>query len=186
MKNNRKTLAFVGIAFLAGLAATYIGKPMIAKAQNQEPDALRDGNPDQTEVAAKNLLTELKNNGWDPWKVEFAKFRVSDQNMSQNPRLRGPEANTFIAHGIDQSVYGGQVAFWTDLYTRVNKNVAPGHEADVSSEGFYIVGWKDGHVSRVPVAELRYQKTTYQGNDAASFIFPGMTQYANAHTSWPY
>jgi prepilin-type processing-associated H-X9-DG protein len=55
---------------------------------------------------------------------------------------------------------------------RINCQVVPGVEGVTSYEGFYIVGWWDGHVEMVPVEAVRLLKV---GDDYTN-VYPGMRE----------
>ena len=85
---------------------------------------------------------------------------------------------TFAVPYMDPKVehlYRGQVAIDSDLYVRRTVKVVPGIEGITEFEGFFIVGWFDGRVEKVPVDKVRMIKI----GDGYSNVYPGMKEYRN-------
>lgn len=125
---------------------------------------------------AKLLLEQLKANSWQVHKIDRSLLRVSDQDFAENPDERGATYSTFALPVLSKkdTVYTGQVALYTKLYTRNNFQVVPGREGETRPEGYFIVGWMDGRVVKVPIGDVRMFPIAER---TWAYVFPGMTQY---------
>ena len=74
---------------------------------------------------------------------------------------------------LNHPLYEEEVAFYSDLYVTRSLEAIPGVEGALHLGGFYIVGWKDGRVEQVPVADVR----VYPHGDRLMLVFPGMSVY---------
>ena len=160
-------LAAFGFAWLAG-------GTLGSRKTDRKPDInlLTQGHVEDTMARARTLLTALRENEWDAERIDYHLLRVPDQDFAQFERLRGPNtyASFFCAR---QDIYRAKVAFYIDLYIRKNLEVVPGIEGVLHVEGFYIVGWKDGRIERVPWDQVRL----YPSGPGFKDVFPGMDEY---------
>ena len=164
----------VVVVFAAALTSIALHGPQeVARDRN----LLVEGHVDQTIEQGKRLLQQLRNQGWDPQRVDRALLRVPDQDFAQALQDRAASFPTFTVPTKTspvRAVYEGQVAFFSLLYVRRNFRVVKGIEGIATYEGFMIAGWRDGRVEKVPVDQVRLLAV----GDMSAFVFPGMRQYS--------
>lgn len=132
---------------------------------------------------ARQLLEALSANNWDSSLVNQQLLRHFDQDFAGEPFQRSPNSPTFFVSRPD-SIYWDSVAFYATLYVRRNIGPGNGPEGIVSHpEGFFIVGWKNGTVNKIPISQVRLKR--YPGEKSYAYIFPGMERYSELTMKYP-
>jgi hypothetical protein len=180
-------LSAVVAAFLfitSWYAASYLSKSKTVQLKAPKNLVLH-GNHAQAMEQARELLKELAANDWNRKRVNPALLRLPDQDFAEMEMDRHPDSDSFSGSHPNSpfKFYEKEVAFFSQTYVRRNVKPGPGIEGVVSKvEGFFIVGWKDGRVTKVPVEEVRMvAQEVPMGNNKAEtafcYVFPGMTVY---------
>lgn len=139
---------------------------------------LASGNPTDAEVRLKQLMGHLRSVNGDWNQIAFNEQQLPDQHLSGNKAYRSP--NTAVVSHCDAALYTGQVLFYTDLYTEEDFTHLGNDRTRVERRGFYIVGWSDGRVERVPIDSVKLHPGVMKsGRTGLAPVFPGMTQYAS-------
>lgn len=180
--NTKKNLKsnFGSLAIVVGLSFTFIVSYLGATAaiafahSTKTKDLLKQGDVTGAMQQAHSLLSALSQNGWDPLKVDGNLLTLPDQLYAEYPRQR--RANYWSFQMMSLPVEN-EVAFYSPLYVRENFRVVQGLEATKSPEGFFIVGWKNGKVTQVPVAGARSYVWGQGGGRRGHVVFPGMAVY---------
>lgn len=171
MKHRHKlVLASTGVFFTAWLVATAFAQAR----PDQDIDIVRgQGDLKATVTQARELLGELAAKNWDAKKVDHSLLRAPDQSFSPDESQRAPKWPTYTFQKGFEAYYP-EVAFFTDLYVRKGLKVVKGSEGNATAEGFYVVGWRDGRVTLVPLPDVRLLKVN---SEESIVVFPGMKAY---------
>jgi hypothetical protein len=176
---NLKSLTFVGLFATVWLSAHAVIAREVAPApapESQLPKNLaREGNLTDAVERGHVLLAALEAANWDYHAIDQNLLLLPEQIHHENPSEREP-----WMWGFQPLTFEGrdELAFTSMLYTRQNVRVQPGIEASTEPEGHFIVGWKDGRVTTVPVSEARYYPITRAGEQVWVLVFAGMASYS--------
>ncbi|MGC4043471.1 MAG: hypothetical protein QM758_06670 [Armatimonas sp.] len=155
--------AFTGYKILAA------PKP-IRKIAADVPDAAVVGNPKQTEEECRALLNKMKSVGWDWKKLKQDDFHFSGLKNCEDKDIREGRGMPLMAYPGSE-----QVAFANFLYIRENAEVYEGDNIIKKPSGFYVVAWKNGDITRVPIEDTRLARVP--GTAGYRVVFPGMKEY---------
>jgi hypothetical protein len=170
---NLKSLALSGLFVSVWLSAHLITAQAFA-VENQLPKNLaREGNLAFAMEHGQVLLTALEAANWDFHQVNPELFLLPEQVHHEDAVMR--EAWQW-AYQPGMHEAQAELAFTCSLYTRLNVRVQPGVEASTEPEGHFVVGWKDGRVTLVPVSEARLFPV---GDNEKVLVFPGMANYSS-------
>jgi hypothetical protein len=127
---------------------------------------------------ARALMAELWANGWNVGAIDRSLLFLPDQKHAELPSRRAPGTPSFSVNS--SGPFSDEIAFQSDLYVRMNPAYKGGDFWSVDPTGFFIVGWRNGLVTQVPVedariVERRHPKT---GETVGFVVFPGMRDYA--------
>ncbi len=145
----------------------------------RQPDPLIVGGPDAAVQRTYKVIELLRAAQWDFDKVSLADLRLPDARYAESASLRNPWATTYCTPNRpdgdprNEPVYK-DVACFTDLYARSNPTYYRGDRAKFKPEGYYIVGWKDGRVTKVPIGDIRWNSGV---KEKVVLSFPGMPNY---------
>lgn len=166
------------ILVLAALAAAFGTAWTLGSQLQPQPEPKRvvrnlsiEGDPDHTIEVGRQLLAALKERNWDWHGIPDELLRVPDQ---YNWQFAPTSPGFWTWSTCPQPAYQDEVAFVCSLYTWRELEVVPGIEGRLHMSGFYIVGWKDGRVERVPVEDARQYPVA---GGSTITIFPGMSEY---------
>jgi len=138
-------------------------------------------NPEEAIAQAKKLMLAYIEAGRDWSKIDANLLRHPDQKLVEGINLRA--ANAFMPLYAD-AFYDGQIAFTCSMYAQRNLVYKGGDEIESSPSGFFIVGYENGAIRKVPVKDVRYYQIRLTKNgvtdDVWKHVFPGMPQYAIA------
>ncbi len=143
------------------------------------PDPLIVGGPDAAVQRTYKVIELLRAAKWNSDKVSLADLRLPDARYGERAALRNPWTTTYCLPNEpdgsprNEPVYK-DVACYTDLYARVNPTYYRGDRVKFKPEGFYIVGWKDGRVTKVPIGDVRWNPGV---KEKVALSFPGMPNY---------
>lgn len=136
---------------------------------------------------AREVLKQLKEKNWQVHAIDRSLLRLRDQSFAENEKDRHADVVSFDIKHPDSpiEIYKRQVAFTSKLYVRRNYARGSGPEQITSRpEGFFIVGWKNGIVTKVFVQDVRmyrYMLPKQQGgpevDEVFLYVFPGMDCY---------
>ncbi len=174
----KKTMIFVILSVLISLTSGILwyragkGRPVLDTSQGV-PNILEAGNPDDAIKRGGILITELSKHNWDPFKIEKSLMILPDQSISDIPEIRTSEISNWCIVSLDDPAIP-EVAIYTDLYVRRNLKVYKGDIGTANPEGFYIVGFRDGKIGRVPLSEVRVAVIKGVGR---RFVFSGTKFY---------
>jgi hypothetical protein len=179
MKNRLKIIALCGVFACTGAFAFVHTAPHLKGETNHSStktlNLAREGDINEAVERAYVLLQALENENWDWTKVDRSYFMLPDQIHHEFPERRGEGTWSFqpLMHA-DQS----ELAFTSELYARLNLQVAPGIEGVTGPEGYIIAGWKNGQVTVHPVSEVRVDP------EEGYLVFPGMEHYRLTSYRW--
>lgn len=126
------------------------------------------GNPDQAIQQSKQFLEHFRSVNWDPDRVNYRLAKLPDHDFKQFQEDR--VINTLVVARDPEDA----LAFSTDLYVHLTKEIVPGREANITRSGFYIVGYKDGRVEKVTPDLVRLYPN---GKGGFTQLYPGMNRY---------
>jgi hypothetical protein len=172
-----RTVALLALTAGFGFALTRTAM-LVAK---REPD-LKTGGIDNAMEQARRLLNELRNVEWNPRDVDQALLRLPEQDFVDLPTQRVPDMPSFITDKVHRQY--DELAFFSNTFVRQSAQIVPGQEAEVTVTGFFIVGWKDGRVNTVDVADVRLFPLPNQ-DQVWIWVFPGMDEYASGLMKMP-
>jgi hypothetical protein len=163
-----------GFTFVAlGALDTGAGKNSARATGRQDSDgAMRQ---------AQELLDAYRAANWNHRQVPEGLWRLPDQVNHENASLRVPGVQSFILQKNFADVYDNKLAFYSDLYVRMNPQYVDGDRVQANPSGFAIVGWRDGTVDKVPWQQIRFKPVT-PGSTQRVWVFPGVSGYQNALT----
>lgn len=128
----------------------------------------------------KTILSILKQNDWDPSAVPFPMQVLPDGRRSPRAEMRDGKTSMFVFPRDH-----GKVAFYTDLYIDPKVSYSSGDVATTEPEGFYLVGYRNGEVRQVPLADARMAPVTGRPN-TSELVLPGMKAYRKTLPTHPY
>lgn len=166
-------LGTVAVGYVLTKSATSVAKA---------PSAPKAAGLDNAMQQAKRLLSELRDADWNPCEVDQALLRLPEQDTAQNVADRRPGQTSF-AVPQHTSVYD-EVALMSNTFVQKNLKIVKGVEGTMEITGYWIVGWKDGRVTAVDVADVRYVPNPEEENSWL-YVFPGMDEYDSALTALP-
>ena len=176
-------LSFVAmVLFSLGLLAAQIVTnlkvtPSVSR-QDRVKDALR---------RAENLYEALKAANFDHQSFDRQFLYLPDQDFAEKPSYHNRQTPAFSvpppASGPWKRVwngYDGQVAFYSDIFVKMNRQHETGDKVTAHPTGDYVVCTMSGKVSLVPISSVRYVPVTGPKGDPRMYaVFPGMDQYAS-------
>ena len=170
-----KTIALCGLA-VATLGSTgFVGYKLAKSPVSGPRDIVTQGDVQATLQEARNLMTALQEHGWnwaDVRRYHDGQFRPPDQDFAYDELLR--ESSQPFSQLDLEPLYRDEIAFYTDLYVRNDFERIPGVEGRAHYSGFWIVGWRNGNITRVPMADVRLLQVS---SDRRVYVFPGMSAY---------
>jgi hypothetical protein len=168
-------LAFTFTALTVGMRYYRMHYLPIAHPTAHIPDGTKYGNPQASIEQSYKLLSVLKTVDWDPWKAPRELLYLPDRRFSERESVRSGKELSFSFPNLGSKDHPETepVAFVADLYVRENPAAYNGDKIQTDTAGFYIVGWKDGRVTTVPVKDVRV--IVKDGYYIASY--PGMPGY---------
>lgn len=168
-------LTLPAIAFAAGAGF------LVTKAALSHVGPTSEPNRDRALLQAKMLLNELQDSRWDASRVSPKLLRLPEQDFVSSAKGRRPERNSFA---IELQPEYDEVAFTCDTFVDRRLDTVKGVEGKLVTSGYYIVGWKDGHVSTVDVHDVRlFELPGKPGVKIA--VFPGMSEYSASLQAFP-
>lgn len=122
------------------------------------------------------IVAALRASDWDTLKIDRALLRLPERVTARYPQDQKREGLMFCLPlgSSSTQIYDGQVATYTDLFVRRTLTKIVGKEGVLKTEGFFIVGWVDGRVEKIPVEQIRLLP---DGDEMWRWVFPGMRQY---------
>lgn len=141
------------------------------------PDAAKVGDVEGAMQQSKLLLEALRKVAWEPgsfregYRVPRELLFLPDRSMAENETLNGKHV---FFYNISKIPKDWEIAFYSTLYARANPSHYRNDVTKFKPSGFYIVGWKDGRVTKVPIEDIR-MKVMPDGIRIATF--PGMKVY---------
>lgn len=156
------------------MARRLVNTPATARAKN----LVNEGDIDGAMTQARALIADLRAHDWDWDAIDTSLLHLPDQQYAEWEAQRGTWQYSF--YHCKHPIYD-EVAFYCDLYARLNLHIVPGIEGENHPTGFFIVGWKDGRVTQVPVAEARLFDI---GAQRSKLVFPGMGEYSATLPVW--
>ncbi len=141
------------------------------------PDAAVKGDVEQALNQSRELLIALRKVNWDVNRVPDSLKFLPDASMAEDEMVRKRRAYsfTFPCASPEPNPLSEQVAFTSAVYSRLSPVVYRGDRVKTHPTGFYIVGWKHGEVTTVPVDDVRVLKL--QDQHAWVPLYPGMKEY---------
>ncbi|MDX1932022.1 MAG: hypothetical protein SFU56_05400 [Capsulimonadales bacterium] len=145
------------------------------------PNPLVVGDPEKAVRQTERLVAALKAVQWDYVKVPRELAKLPDSALAEDPVMR--EANTMsyrFVPSTDPNI--PEVAVYTDIYVRRNIAHFAGDRTVCNPEGFYIVGFRDGRVVKVPIDKVRLGSNALGGR---GIVFPDTKNYKeNLPLAW--
>jgi hypothetical protein len=127
---------------------------------------------------ARALMSSLQANNFDLQRIDRRLLKHPDQALAESKSKRNPQRMTFEL--LDPSGRMGEaLAFVCDIYVKMNPVYEGGDSWKVTPTGYFIVGYRDGTVAQVPVADVRYLKShdPSLGGEIHLVLYPGMRDY---------
>lgn len=175
---SKTVIAILGLALAFGAAWTLGNSVASPPTVNRTVKNLSiEGDPDHTMAVGRQLIAQLQEHNWNWDEVDTNLLKVPDQEFWQNAP-NGPGYWTWARCAED--IYN-EVAFYSNLYVWNEFERIPGIEGKLHVSGFYIVGYRDGRVEKVPVGQTRLYPIT---NDQLLTVFPGMSEYDPNLPKW--
>ncbi len=161
------------------------GEVPIGRLAADVPDATKAGDPDAAMRQLQQLMDALRANNWDPMRVPASLRRLSDAKFSESSDERSTgEAVAFptqpSAPQDGNAPEYERIAFYTGVYARFNRSYYQGDRSQSHPSGYYIVGWKDGRIEKVPTMKVRVFTSRNRRAGAQLLCFPGMAEYDTA------
>ena len=140
-------------------------------------DAAVHGDPEDAMRRARELLVLMKAENWKTNRIPLEPRLLPDRYMAESPTFHSDYSTSFSFPSKRlYPEYDEEIAFYTSIYARTNAKIYKGDRVVSHPTGFYIVGWKNGDVTKVPVETIRLiPSTTHPG--ASIPTFPGMKSY---------
>lgn len=151
------------------------------------PDPVVAGNPDDAVERARRLIVALREANWNSLEVPWEMRVLPDHIYAENKSLRSNRSVSYTEMEIPamkRAPEYDEVAFFTDIYVRQNTSYYRGDKARSNPTGFYIVGWKNGDVTKVPVGDVRVMRSVEP--DKVVWAFPGMRCYDPSKPRLPF
>ena len=142
------------------------------------PNAATHGNPEEAERRTRVLLTYLRSNKWQMPKTlprEIKEMLLLPDRLLSEGRINRVSPWTFSIPIPGEPSFG-EIALYTSLYARQNRSYYKGERSDAKPSGFFIVGYCNGEVKRVPVSQMRILSLSQGGFDC----FPDTSCYAKS------
>jgi hypothetical protein len=124
-------------------------------------------------------MASLQANEWHPMLIDRELLFLPDQVNAELPSERKPGTQSFsIKSG---GPFAGEIAFESNLYVRMNPTYTEGDFWDFNPTGYFIVGWRNGQVTQVPVDDARLVKKRHPGTGEMVkwAVYPGMKDYSD-------
>lgn len=149
-------------------------QPRVALAQSAPTDSeiLTKGDPEAAIRQLHQLWNALKAQDFER-KITpqiFALLDLQDESLSPKRSYRSERTVSVTLPVVPEY---GDVLFFTDLYVDPRVKRGPGDLAIPSPAGFFIVGWRDGRIEKVPIEDIRMLSL----GGKQIYCFPGMPQY---------
>ncbi len=140
------------------------------------PDPAKMDSVDEAMQQTTRLVAALKANDWDPFRVPHALIMLPDAKYAQYNNLNDPLAGSFVFPILQKepdSPVQDKIAVYSEVYVRTNTKIFKNDRATFAPSGFFVVGWKDGRVEKVPIGDVRYVKM----GKYYTAVFPGMNAW---------
>jgi hypothetical protein len=183
-------LAKAGMVAVAGTVAIAIAsasfflkkdekslQEVVYRSGTDVPDPGKVGTPDKTIERGRELVALLRKSNWKITKeFPLEKLTVDDQRYAEFPQDRTRQTSFGIPK--QQPPYE-DVAVICDTYVRKNITAQRGGTSSQAPTGFFIVGFKDGRVEKVPVEQVRVKEYPMEGASTRriGLLFPGTKGY---------
>jgi hypothetical protein len=141
------------------------------------PDPAKVGTPDATVERGRELVALLRQSDWKISKgFPMDKLTVADQRNAEFPQDRKQQTSFGIPKS--QPPYE-DIAVICDTYVRKNITAKQSGASSQAPSGFFIVGFKDGRVEKIPVDQVRVKEYPRPGssNRRIGLLFPGTKEY---------
>lgn len=185
-----KQYAKVGMVVLAGVIAIAVASGSFLQDKGNKglqdvayrsgadvPDPAKVGTPDATVERGRELVALLRESDWKITKgFPREKLTVADQRLAEFPQDRKQQTSFGIPKS--QPPYE-DIAIICDTYVRKNITAKRSGESSQAPSGFFIVGFKDGRVEKIPVDKVRVKEYPRPGssNRRIGLLFPGTKEY---------
>jgi|GEM_PF-5977922 len=171
-------ICLIGILAGIGFASAWSFARNADLIKHQDGGILANGNPVEAERRLGLLMTHLKAVNFDWSQISLEEQILPDQIYSDQKWIKSLASPTLDK--CRHEVYRDQVVFTTSLYTESKFTYLGGDSGKVDKKGFYLVGWKDGHINRVSIHDVRWYPTTTDDGKTQIWIsvFPGMSSYS--------
>lgn len=127
-------------------------------------------------LQARWLMTELKEADWNPREVNKELLRLPEQDHVDLPNQRASGMPSFVTDKTHKEY--DELAFYSNTFVKQSPlKLVPGKEGEVTVNGFFIVGWKDGRIETVDVADARLYPLPGE-HHVWVVVFPGMDEYS--------
>lgn len=173
-----KYLAILSGSFLFGLTLAFSSGSLASQGPKVKSSDTRE--------VATNLYEALRASDFDPWGVDRSLMFLQDQNFAENTEYHNHQAPAFqIPQKSSTSVYWGQVAFYSDIYARLNRGRVVNDAYTTSPTGYWFVCDWNGNVQNIPTQDVRFFEILEPGRSSHfKPVFPGMREYATAKPIW--
>jgi hypothetical protein len=174
---NSQTLSFEDGLVVDGYVLS--AAPEIPEGQNPWDN----GNPDASAAKMKQTMALMSANNGSPRGLPLSAFQIPDGRFEPSAHMRSERGIHFWPPSEDTGPDGdflrrlyndAALLCMTYAQVEIDKDDFAKRSIDRS---FYLVGWKDGTVERIPRAKTRVV-TTPSGNRAV--VFPRMQEYSSA------
>lgn len=150
---------------------------IVYRSGSDVPDPAKVGTSDATIDRARELIALLRKSNWKIGKgFPREKLTVDDQRYAEFPQDR--RQRTSFGIPISKPPYE-DVAVICDTYVRKNIVARRGGGSSQTPSGFFIVGFKDGRVEKIPVGKVRVKEYRVEGASTRriGLVFPGTREY---------
>jgi hypothetical protein len=139
------------------------------------PDAAKVGDVETSIARFKELLAKYEASNWNPRNLKKADMILPDGRFAEDSVYRMPGMPHVNLPGGEAAMSPEMdpIAFWTEIYARMNPVAYKGDMVKRRPTGFYLVAWKDGKIEKVPVQDVRL--ISKAGGHFP--VFPGMPAY---------
>ncbi len=137
------------------------------------------GGADAAVERTREIIPLLRSVGWDSLKIKASTLQLPDRGLAEDEAYRRPNQPSYLfPNGSGKFMDGDpvyeKVACVSEIYVKANPTYYADDKARFTPGGFYIVGWKDGTVTKVAVRDVRYNPGI---KEKSVMTFPGMPNY---------
>ncbi|HXH61086.1 MAG TPA: hypothetical protein VNI20_06980 [Fimbriimonadaceae bacterium] len=144
----------------------------------------RGGGRDNAMLQARMIYDQLHDANWDPAAVNPTLLRLPEQDYKSSALERAPYTDSFAIRFHDAIPQYDELALLSSTFvnTTLTDDPSASEGRRATTTGYFIVGFKDGHVVTVDVTDARLFE--YKPGKWVP-VFPGMDEYDPGLRKYP-